>query len=1606
MKNIITLFAAVIITATAWSQNLKPVAQKVSEATNRNASFARTELFSVNSATSKQSNQMKSTVADATVLQFSSKDAQNIVSAKPAFLNFIIPTNSGNNIELQLYRSNIFTPDFTLVTSGNNGQPVPYSGGAHYWGIIKGDNSSLAAVSIFDNEVMGIISSTGEGNLVLGKIENDAAGNHILYNDRNLNAAPGTDCFTANDNETYDALDLQNSNKVLSNCIRLFWEVDFDIYTGKGSVANAANYVTAVFNQSAIIYANDAIPVELSEIFVWNTTDPYTSTSTSGLLGQFQTYRNTINGDLGHLLGYAGGGGIAAGFSGFCASNLNSSQCYSGVQSTYNNVPTYSWTVMVVTHEQGHLMGSRHTHACVWNGNNTAIDGCGPAAGYGYEGSCSGAPIPPTGGTIMSYCHLNGVGINFNNGFGPQPKAVIINNYNNAACLTSCIGTSCMPSANMSTASVLSTTATFNWAAVTGATSYNIRYRITGTSTWTTGTSATTSFNATGLTPGGNYEWQVQTVCSGGSSIFTISMTFITTPLNCVAPTNLSTTGITSSSATFNWSAASGATGYNVQYRIVGTSTWTTGSTSSTSFTASGLTSSSNYEWQAQTACSGGGTSSFSNSVNFSTSAPPCNFPQNIFTTNITSTSATFNWYLVSGAVSYSVRYRIVGTTPWTTQPASGTSYNATVLTPASNYEWQIMTICTGGQSSFSFSALFTTCGTQAATITAGGPTTFCSGGSVILSANTGAGFTYQWKKNGAVITGATASAYTAAVSGTYTVVITISGGCTSASNSIVVTVTIAQQYTWTQKANFGGGLRYAAFSFSIGTKGYAGLGVQWNAGAFVFGLTDVWEYESSTNVWTQKVNFPGVSRNAPTGFAIGSKGYVTTGWTASSQLNDTWEFDPVANTWTQKVNFGGSARYTATSFTIGNFAYVGTGYSPLTNDFWKYDPSNNTWTQIANVGGIPRQAASGFAIGSFGYVFAGAVQFGAQLNDLWQYNPATNTWAQKTSCPCTGRNGCTAFTINNKGYVGLGCNDSESFQDFYEYDPASDSWTQIPDFGGGTRLEVISFSAGNKGYVGTGSSAIYPNMDLKQDLWELTVSCPIQSSITPSGPVTFCQGGNVGLSVPNISCTAYQWKQNNVNISGATTSGYTASASGSYSVQVTNSCGSATSSSVTVTVNSLPTVSFSGLAASYNVSAPAATLTGSPSGGTFSGPGISGNTFTPSSAGVGGPYTIIYSYTNGNGCSNSSSQQTTVTNCTLPAKPGTISAVGGNTKVCPGDTKTYNISAVSGATSYSWTPPPGGVITNGQGTISVTVNYTANFIATDSIKVSAVNACGTGTYRALKITRNTPATPGVITGQNFGVCNLSSLPYSVVNVAGMAYNWSFSVTTASISGGQGTNAITAAYGSAYVTGSLRVTAANACGTSAQRSLTVKATPATPASISGPTFVCANQQGVPYSISPIATATSYTWSGMTGSHISDGVVTSSGSILTTTASSVTVNFGGTTGKLNVRANNPCGSGTYKFIVIGFNCRENENESLPDVTVFPNPTTGTFTIRFTNKPATPVKIEMTDIIGNVVESFETSDETIAIDKPALANGFYYLSAKFKEGMVVKKICITK
>jgi hypothetical protein len=75
-----------------------------------------------------------------------------------------------------------------------------------------------------------------------------------------------------------------------------------------------------------------------------------------------------------------------------------------------------------------------------------------------------------------------------------------------------------------------------------------------------------------------------------------------------------------------------------------------------------------------------------------------------------------------------------------------------------------------------------------ASVITPGGPTSVCAGETVELNATTGTGLSYQWQLNGTNIPGAVAETYEAAISGTYTVIVS-NGSCGITSAPVNVTV-------------------------------------------------------------------------------------------------------------------------------------------------------------------------------------------------------------------------------------------------------------------------------------------------------------------------------------------------------------------------------------------------------------------------------------------------------------------------------------------------------------------------------------------------------------------------------------------------------------------------------------------------------------------------------------------------------------------------------------------------------------------------------------------------------------------------------------------------
>ena len=139
----------------------------------------------------------------------------------------------------------------------------------------------------------------------------------------------------------------------------------------------------------------------------------------------------------------------------------------------------------------------------------------------------------------------------------------------------------------------------------------------------------------------------------------------------------------------------------------------------------------------------------------------------------------------------------------------------------------------------------------------------------------------------------------------------------------------------WTSRAPFPGGMRYQLTAFSIGNKGYVGLG----ANQDVF-KKDFWAYNPGSNQWTPIADLPGSERGSATAFSIENRGFVCIG-TNGGFLDDLWEYNSVTNEWSVRASFGGSERKNAVSFVLNGKAYVGTGkgYSGKKDGMEEYTP-------------------------------------------------------------------------------------------------------------------------------------------------------------------------------------------------------------------------------------------------------------------------------------------------------------------------------------------------------------------------------------------------------------------------------------------------------------------------------------------------------------------------------------------------------------------------------------------------------------------------------------------------------------------------------------------
>ncbi len=328
-----------------------------------------------------------------------------------------------------------------------------------------------------------------------------------------------------------------------------------------------------------------------------------------------------------------------------------------------------------------------------------------------------------------------------------------------------------------------------------------------------------------------------------------------------------------------------------------------------------------------------------------------------------------------------------------------------------------------------------------------------------------------------------------------------------------------------------------------------------------------------------------------------------------------------------------------------------------------------------------------------------------------------------------------------------------------------------------------------------------------------VTVNPAPDTTITSSGPTTFCTGGSVTLTAP-AAMTSYLWS------TGATSQSITVNATGSFSVTVTDGSGcSATSSPTNVTVTPPPTATITASGPTTFCAGGSVTLT-APVGMTSY---AWSNGATSQSITVSNTSSHTVTVTNAGGCSATSSP-TSVT--VLQAQPATITP-SGPTTFCPGGSVTLTASAGS---SYLWS--------NGATTPSITVATSGNF----SVTVTDANGC-TATSAATNVTV-TPAPSVVISGPT------STCPASpVVLDAGpnfASYSWSTGATSQTIT-------VTPVADTTYT---VNVTDANGCPASDTHTVTLNSSPT--ANITAPASVCAGSSGHVASV-PSQPGSSYAW---------------------------------------------------------------------------------------------------------------------------------------------------
>lgn len=333
---------------------------------------------------------------------------------------------------------------------------------------------------------------------------------------------------------------------------------------------------------------------------------------------------------------------------------------------------------------------------------------------YQHAGSSIWIPISQIGGNLYQ---LGGLQCNTTYIFQVQTICVNPNGlttlsawsvpftFTTAACPVTCPTPTGLTATNLTAGG-----AVLSWTSVAPApVSYQLRYRITGTATWTLISNATSPYQLGNLVCHTGYEWQVRTVCPSSAtnqvtySPWSLIHSFTTAvcPTGCPAPSVLTATNITSHGAVLSWtSSVVTPVNYQLRYRMAGTTSWIWKFNVSSPYQLGNLQCNSVYQWQVRAKCHNNGM------VTFSAWSPlhvfttmgcntVCPTPTGLTSTNITASGAVLSWTNVNPAPgNYQLRYRVTGAASWILISNATSPYQLGNLACGHSYEWQVRTVC------------------------------------------------------------------------------------------------------------------------------------------------------------------------------------------------------------------------------------------------------------------------------------------------------------------------------------------------------------------------------------------------------------------------------------------------------------------------------------------------------------------------------------------------------------------------------------------------------------------------------------------------------------------------------------------------------------------------------------------------------------------------------------------------------------------------------------------------------------------------------------------------------------------------------------------------